>query len=129
MIGATVAPRPMSSGFGRVRLGWAAFACTSVAGALALGLDLDGGAYLSLLYVAVTEAVALLGVLLTTRRPEHRVSWVMTIAALWWAFSNLSHGFAVAALVTRPGSLPGGLVAAWLDNWAWLPGLALSWAS
>jgi hypothetical protein len=27
--------------------------------------------------------------------------------------------------VTCPGSLPGGLVAAWLDNWAWLPGLAL----
>ena len=37
----------------------------------------------------------------------------------------LVYAYAVEALVTHPGSLPGGLVAAWLDNWWWLPGLAL----
>jgi signal transduction histidine kinase len=125
VIEAAIAPSVLSTGLGRVHLGRAAFGCTTVLGAVALGLDLDTGSSRTLIYVAVTEVVALLGVLLTSRRPEHRVSWVIAIAALWWAIAAFTYGYAVEALVNRPGSLPGGLGAAWLDNWAWLPGLAL----
>jgi signal transduction histidine kinase len=34
-----------------------------------------------------------------------------------------AYAYAVEALVADPGSLPGGLAAAWLDNWFWLPAL------
>lgn len=125
MLDVAVAPRAISTGFGRVRLGWAVLGCTSLLGAVALGLDLDAGSYGTLLYVCVTEVVALLGALLTSRQPTHRVSWVIAIAALWWSIGNLSFAYAVEALVNRPGSLPGGLVAGWVDSWAWLPGFAL----
>jgi len=33
--------------------------------------------------LAVILVLALIGVLLTTRRPEHRISWVLAIMALW----------------------------------------------
>ncbi len=45
--------------------------------------------------------------------------------ALWGTVGGLCYAYAVEALVADPGSLPGGLVAAWFDNWWWLPGLAL----
>jgi hypothetical protein len=64
-------------------------------------------------------------VLLTTRMPQHRVSWVMAIAALWWGILGLAQAYAVEALVEDPGALPGGLAAAWFNQWGWLPGLAL----
>jgi signal transduction histidine kinase len=108
-----------------VRLGWAVFAVTSVAWAVAVVNDLHTRAYGSLAYVCIAEALAVMGVLLTTRMPQHRVSWVMAIAALWWGVSGLATAYAVEALVEDPGSLPGGLAAAWFSNWAWLPGLAL----
>jgi signal transduction histidine kinase len=108
-----------------VRLGRAAFGVTSVAWAVAVVLDLRTGAYAGLVYVCVAEALAAMGLLLTTRMPQHRVSWVIAIAALWWGITGLANAYAVEALVEDPGSLPGGLAAAWLDNWAWLPGLAL----
>ena len=108
-----------------VRLGQAAFGVTSAAWAVAVVLDLRTGAYATLVYVCVAEALAVMGLLLTTRMPQHRVSWVIAIAALWWAIAGLANAYAIEALVEDPGSLPGGLAAAWFDNWAWLPGLAL----
>jgi signal transduction histidine kinase len=113
----------------RRALGWAVFGVTSVACGAALVLDLHTRTYTTLGYVAVAEALALIGVLLTTRIPEHRVSWVLAFSALGWAISDLAFAYAVEALVADPGGLPAGLAAAWLDNWAWLPGLALPLAA
>jgi signal transduction histidine kinase len=75
--------------------------------------------------VTVTEILAVLGLLLTSQRPENRVSWAIAAAALWWAIGNFMHAYAVVGVVTHPGSLPAGVAAAWFDNWMWLPGLAL----
>jgi hypothetical protein len=113
----------------RRRTGWIVFALSSVACMTALALDLHTGTYRTLAYVGVAEALALMGIVLTTRIPEHRISWVLAISALGWAISNLAFAYAVEALVTDPGKLPGGLAAAWFDNWAWLPGLALPLAA
>jgi signal transduction histidine kinase len=113
----------------RRRAGWIVFAVSSVACLTALALDLHTGTYRTLAYVGVAEALALMGIVLTTRMPEHRISWVLAISALGWAISSLAFAYAVEALVADPGSLPGGLAAAWFDNWAWLPGLALPLAA
>jgi DNA-binding NarL/FixJ family response regulator/signal transduction histidine kinase len=107
------------------RLGWAVFAATSAASAAAVGLELRAESYRPLLYVAAAEALALMGVVLTTRMPRHRISWTMAVAGLWWALSSLSNAYASVALVSDPGTLPGGFAAAWFDGWAWLPGLVL----
>jgi len=120
--GAVSAARPRRR---RVKLGWGLFALTSAAFVAALALDLRTGAYKTLPYLGVNVVLALIGVLLTTRRPEHPISWVLAISAFWGTVGGLCYAYAVEALVADPGSLPGGLVAAGLDNWWWLPGLAL----
>ena len=109
----------------RVKLGWAVFALTCAVLVVALALDVATGTYKTFPYLGVNVVLALIGVLLTTRRPEHRISWVLAIMALWGTVGGLCYAYAVEALVADPGSLPGGLVAAWFDNWWWLPGLAL----
>ena len=91
----------------------------------ALALDVQSGSYKNLLFLGVNVVLALIGLLLTTRRPEHRISWVLATTALWGSLGGLAYAYAIEALVADPASLPGGLAAAWLDNWWWLPGLAL----
>jgi hypothetical protein len=108
----------------RVKLGWAVFALTCIVLVVALALDVAAGTYKTFPYLGVNVVLALIGVLLTTRRPEHRISWVLAITALWGTVGGLCYAYAVEALVADPGSLPGGLIAAWFDNWWWLPGLA-----
>ncbi len=109
----------------RAKLGWAVFALTSAGFVVALALDLHTGTYKTLIYLGGNVVLALIGLLLTTRRPEHPISWVLAIMALWGTIGGLMYAYAVEALVADPGSLPGGLAAAWFDNWWWLPALAL----
>jgi signal transduction histidine kinase len=112
-------------GRGKARVGWAVFALTCAVVVGALALDLHTGAYQTLVYLGVNVVLALIGVLLTTRRPEHPISWVLAIIGLWGTIGGLAYAYAIEALVADPGSLPGGVAAAWVDNWWWLPGLAL----
>lgn len=119
-------PAVPSAGQGpRVKLGWAVFALTCVILVVAVALDVATGTYKPFPYLAVNLGLALIGVVLTTRMPEHRISWVLVIMAVWGTVGGLCYAYAVEALVADPGSLPGGLVAAWFDNWWWLPGLAV----
>jgi signal transduction histidine kinase len=112
-------------GWGKVRLGRAVFALTSTAFVAALALDVRSGSYKNILFLGVNVVLALIGLLLTTRKPEHPISWILSITALWGATGGLVYAYAIEALVADPGSLPGGPAAAWFDNWWWLPGLAL----
>ena len=124
-VAATTVVRKADSEWRRVRLGWAAFAVTAVAFVAGFVLDLHTGSYLTLVFVIPNAALVLIGVLLTTRKPAHPVSWIIAAFALCSAIFTLSHAYAVEALVADPGSLPGGLAAAWLENWGWLPALIL----
>jgi signal transduction histidine kinase len=90
-----------------------------------LALDLHTGSYRQLLYLVNAVALMLIGALLTTRKPEQRISWGFAGTALLWAIGAGAYAYALEALVADPGSLPGGLAAAWLDNWFWLPTLVL----
>ena len=57
--------------------------------------------------------------------PEHPISWGFAATGLLWAIGSFAYAYAIEALVAHPGSLPGGRLAAWVDNWFWLPGLVL----
>lgn len=91
----------------------------------AFALELHTRRYGTIVYVATPLVLALIGLLLTTRKPENGVSWVLAATAFGMAMATFGSAYAVAALVRNPGSLPFGLAAAWVDNWAWLPGLVL----
>ena len=63
------------------------------------------------------------GTLVASRRPANPIGWIFCAVALAnfvWAFA---WQYAVYALVTKPGSLPGGLVMAWLGT-GWTATLA-----
>ena len=91
----------------------------------ALALDLHTGSYRQLLYLAIGLAMTCLGVLLTTRKPEHPISWGFAATGFLWAVGAAAYAYAIAALVAHPQSLPAGRAAAWVDSWCWLPSLAL----
>jgi signal transduction histidine kinase len=65
------------------------------------------------------------GALLTTRKPEHPISWGFAATGFLWAVGAGAYAYAIAALVANPQSLPAGRAAAWVDSWCWLPSLVL----
>ncbi len=72
---------------------------------------------LILLALAMFPAV---GVLIAWHRPENPI-WLILCGMGMTAVLNpnfFSHEYAIYALVRRPGSLPGGTLAAWVGTWA-----------
>ena len=74
---------------GKAKLGWTVFALSSAGFVVALALDLHTGTYKTLVYLGGNVVLALIGLLLTTRRPEHPISWVLAIMALWGTIGGL----------------------------------------
>ena len=75
------------------------------------------------LYMAGFLAFSTVGALVASRRPENPIGWLFCVVALAnfvWAFA---WQYAVYALVTNPGSLPGGLAMAWFGT-GWTATLA-----
>jgi signal transduction histidine kinase len=74
--------------------------------------------------VAITLMAALafstLGALIITHHPENRVGWLFCAIGLLRVLGPFATYYAVYTLWVQPGSLPGGLAAAWLQNWIWV---------
>ena len=82
----------------------------------------------------LTDTVALLlafgafmvvGGLIVAHRPGNAVGWMFAAVALLACTGALSIEYARYATVTRPGALPGAVLAAWYASWTWYPALAL----
>jgi hypothetical protein len=69
---------------------------------------------------------ATVGAVVLSRRPDNLVGRVLLAAGLGAAFQTLYTEYAIVAIVTSPGSLPFGELAAWLVAWAWLPFVLLA---
>jgi len=80
------------------------------------------GFYLALL-LAFT-AFMVVGAVIVAHRPGNVIGWLFSAIALLTATGTLALDYAEYAYVTRPGSLPGALLAAWYQWW-WLPMFAL----
>jgi two-component system, NarL family, sensor kinase len=72
---------------------------------------------------AVGFAVA--GALVVFQRPDNRLGWVFCAGALSMSVLGVGGAYANRALVHAPGSLPGGLFAAWLSDLAAIPTVGL----
>jgi len=97
-----------------------------------------GGIYLSVLNRAVDEPgaagvvvstlpdlVALgllaLGLLVAHGRPANPVGWIIAGTVVTAGLTDFVESYAMYALYTDPGSLPGGETMAWLSNWTFIP--------
>ena len=59
------------------------------------------------------------GALVASRRPTHPVGWLFLAVGLVSAVAVLSVEYGVRAIVTAPGSLPGGVWVTWVAYWMW----------
>ena len=90
--------------------------------ALSLLVGHEKGSLIVILPLAawvVTSATV--GVLVVSRRPENPIGWILCASGFMFAFSIFSGMYAIYALVTYPGSLPAGEVAAWFTTWVQHP--------
>ncbi|CAN5796524.1 hypothetical protein BH18ACT11_BH18ACT11_25400 [soil metagenome] len=108
------------------RLAWVVWAIS--AGFVALGAVLltlnfstTGGSTYFVNNVVAALALSTLGALVASRRRENPIGWLFLAAGSLYAVVVFVVEYSAYALVTRPGSLPGGVFAAWLSSWVWLP--------
>jgi hypothetical protein len=101
-----------------VRLAWSLCVSCGVGVGAAIVLEvLNGRAGLgSLPLPAALLAFAVVGALVASRQPPNPVGWLLLGVGLCGAVVALGESYARYALVTAPGSLPGGLYAAWLQT-------------
>jgi signal transduction histidine kinase len=103
-------------------LGWVLCASTAamtglaVAFAVAFGVPSPAGLGLD---AVLGLGNGLLGAFVLTRHPRHPIGWVLAISGFLRALGAAGQAWAERALVTAPGSLPGGATASWL-GWSFL---------
>jgi two-component system, NarL family, sensor kinase len=111
---------------------WAVFGAAVTAVVLGFVLLLQNrgvpgtGRFFDPVMPAVGVAYSAVGAFLLSRRPSNRVGQ-MYCAGFLLAASFLAEQYAVYALLTAPGSLPGGRWAAWAASWMRVPGHLLPW--
>jgi signal transduction histidine kinase len=72
-----------------------------------------------------TSLYAWIGRLIVGRQPRNTIGWLLIAIPLVGALSLANGSYATQALVTDPGSLPFGVLSAWVDRWAIVPALAM----
>jgi len=70
-------------------------------------------------------AFATVGLLITVRRPDNRIGWLLSAAGFSAGLTVMIQQYARYSLVTRPGWLPGGELLGWMNLWIWVPQTAL----
>jgi hypothetical protein len=63
------------------------------------------------------------GAAIATRQPGNAIGWLFCAVGVPFALTSFCYAYATYALVTAPGSLPGGEIAAWLSSWVQFPPL------
>jgi uncharacterized membrane protein YdcZ (DUF606 family) len=72
------------------------------------------------------SAFMVVGALIVAHRPSNAIGWLFSAIALLAFNGQLATEYAIYALATRPGSLPGASLAAWYGSWPWYLVLALA---
>jgi hypothetical protein len=70
-------------------------------------------------------AFSALGALIVSRYPTQVTGWIFCALGVLGAVQPFAAYYARYTLFVAPGTLPGGLVAAWLQNWIWVVSIAL----
>ena len=75
--------------------------------------------------IVIPVTCSTVGVIIASRRPDHPIGWLFCVVGLLAGVNHLCAEYAIYALLTNPGSLPGGRAAAWVASWPWMPANAL----
>ena len=84
-------------------------------------LDVIGTLLISLGVLAFSA----LGAVIVSRYPSHAIGWIFCVYGLLSVAEPFAAYYAVWTLFLAPGVLPGGLTAAWFQNWIWVVSSAL----
>lgn len=109
------------------RVAWALVGLALIVVALGLVLAAANGTPLSLadeslLLIPLAVGFPLVGALVASRQPRNAIAWVYLGGGLGAGLALFVFGYAQYALITRPGTLPGGRAVAWVSSWVWLTG-------
>ena len=77
-----------------------------------------------LVLVPVSIGFAVVGALIVSRHPRHRLGWLYVGSATAMATAMFVYPYAWYGLVTAPGALPGALAAGWVSAWVWTLGFS-----
>ncbi len=107
------------------RLGWLMFGLLYGSAAVGLLLSyLNGqrGDFVENLVIGLAFfAMGGVGALIVFRRPDNLVGWLFGGIALVSAIAfGIGEQYSIYALITKRGTLPGGVFAAWLSSWMWV---------
>jgi hypothetical protein len=72
------------------------------------------------------SAFMVVGALIVAHRPGNAIGWIFSAIALLAFTGQLASEYTAYAYVTRPGSLPGAILAAWYASWSWFVVVALA---
>jgi hypothetical protein len=115
----------MEAGMSSIRrMQWTAWLSWVLAwglGAAGLILWAHNGSYLPMVALLSIVTFQVLGVLIVSRQPRNRIGWIFCVSGLLSGLWLFTSQYAVYALITEPGSLPGAAPAAWLSSWSWAP--------
>jgi hypothetical protein len=102
-------------------LAWLLWALTAVCALFLLFIHERGSLIVILPVGAWVVTTSTVGALIVSRRPENSIGWILCASGFLFAFSIFSGMYAIYSLVTHPGSLPAGYVAAWFATWVQNP--------
>jgi hypothetical protein len=111
------------------RLAWSAWAvavllAVGTAVFLLLAGDVKGqNAAFDAVLAVVLLTYPTVGAVIATRQPGNAIGWLFCAVGVPFALSSFCYAYATYDLVTAPGSLPGGEIAAWLSSWVQFPPL------
>jgi hypothetical protein len=71
------------------------------------------------------SAFMVMGALIVAHQPSNAIGWIFSAIGLLTATGGLAQEYAEYAYITRPGSLPGAILAVWYSLWWWYPTLFL----
>ena len=107
----------------RARLAWGLFGLYVLLFALVFVLAALTGDWAEVFWSATVVTFALVGALVASR-VGNAVGWICLGVGLAVAFGAACEEYAVYALLTNPGSVPGGAYAAWYSTFSWLTFIA-----
>jgi hypothetical protein len=102
-------------------LAWLLWALTAVCAFSMVVLHEQGSLIVVLPVAAWAVTSSTVGAFVVSRRPENPIGWILCVSGFLFAFSIFSSMYAIYTLVTHPGSLPAGEVAAWFSAWVQNP--------
>ena len=106
-------------------LGWSLWTLTVVFSVLSLPIAEQGSLIVLLPLGAWSVTSSTVGTIIISRRPDIPIGWILSTVGFLWASNTFFGLYAIRALVTYPGSLPAGEIAAWIATWVVYPAFGL----